>query len=477
MSGGGSADAGLSSGSSGTGGSGDAFNDALGSALSSGFDDASTGDTNGGAEPDATGGAEGADQISDNQPPLEADEVNEQTDGQAPTADGNAEPLPGWKLNEDGTYNVSAAELPRVQSALQYADAVSQYFNTPQEAQNAASTASQMRQLQNDWNYGSADSVRGVLDFLVGNTHTDPNGRAAFQRSFGQMMSMAPDYLQRSNPQAYSSLVQSFTNRIIESRYQHAASVAAQFPNSDSAKQAMIDAQAVEYGITGGTYRTELPKVDSQAQARTQFEQQRADFQRQQDAAFQRDLTVWNTSSLDGAETQQLNAAIDAKLATVKDKFPETAFADMREGIRREVIAELKKATDWFTEHTQSRDALIRQYQQTWRSNSPLDGLKPLLNSHVADFMLRANRVLTPIAQKRITAATQARVAAVNGRGRNANGQFQTGSPTAPASANRPNPTNGANNGRNGNTPRQPNQSRSDQFDAALASAFAQFRR
>ena len=57
---------------------------------------------------------------------------------------------------------------------------------------------------------------------------------------------------------------------------------------------------------------------------------------------------------------------------------------------------------------------LISDFQHTWRNATPGQGLQPRIQAYVNDFMNRANRVLGPIAQKRINAATAARVSAAN---------------------------------------------------------------
>src|SRR5580704_7827827 len=96
------------------------------------------------------------DQSDSSQVPAEGADLA--ADPNAPPA--NAEPFPGWKLNEDGTYTVTSTELPRIQAALQYNDAVSQIFQTPQEAQESYAYSSGFRQLQNDWKYGTPDAVK-----------------------------------------------------------------------------------------------------------------------------------------------------------------------------------------------------------------------------------------------------------------------------------------------------------------------------
>ena len=447
--------------------------------LSSNFSDGE--DTPGGEgatePPPPPGGDEeypGGEGPANAQPTQQADDANQ------PPADGqpapDTSPIPGWKANPDGTYTVPATELPRVQSALKFSEAVSQFFTTPQEAQSAYSTSSQMRQLQNDWAYGTDQSVQSVLQFLAGEFHPDPSGRATFSRSFGKMLSLAPDYLQRANPQAYQSLVQSFGTRLADSLYQRASQLATQYgPDNQIVKDALQEAQAVEWGLSGGrNYRTDLPKSDPQAQARAEFEHRQQEFNTRQEAALRRDVAAFNNSAVEGAKLTQLDQAIAAKLVPVKDRFPEVAFNDLVAGIHGEVMRTLEQSnSDWYTEHRQNFDSLINDFRTTWQQGSPGNGLQPRIASYISDFMSRANRVLGPIAQKRINAATQARVASANTRNRTNTGQF-----TAPTAANS---GNGANAGRpRPNSPAagqngQP-ESRSDKFDREWSAVFAPFR-
>lgn len=393
------------------------------------------------------------------------------TDPNAATGAGagaNAEPIPGWKLNADGqTYTVPSAELPRVQAALQYAEALGQYFSTPEEAQGAYSSASQMRQMQNDWQYGTPDAIRSVMNFLAGASHTDPAGRMAFQRSFGQMMSMAPDILRQTNPQAYSQFVGSMNNRAVEGLYMKAAHDAAQYgPQSDVAKQSLLDAQSVEWGFTG-KYRETAPTVDPNAQRQAQFTQQQRDFEARQSAALRRDVGNFNNSYLEGPKLAKLDQMIAEKLSPIKSRYPEGVFNDTVAGIHREIVDTLAKQTDWYTEHRQAFDQLINDYRMTWAQGSPGNGLQPRINAYQQDYLNRAGRIAGPIIQKRLnaatTAVTSARKANANGTTRNNAGATQ--------------PRNGASSSNApGNGQRQTGESRSQQADRELAALFSSMR-
>jgi hypothetical protein len=401
----------------------------------------------------------------------------------------NSEPFPGWKLNEDGSYNVVSTELPRIQAALQYNEAVSQIFQTPQEAQESYATSSQMRQMQNDWRYGTPDAIRSVAEFLAGNGHSDPAGKMAFQRSFGQLAGMLPDMLRQQNPAAYNTLVQSFGPRIWQPLYQRAASIAAQY-GSDSleAKAALQQAQGVQWGMTG-QYPTELPKVDPQSQAQTAFQQREQAFNQRQEAALRRDVQSFN-NQFEGARLSQLDQMITAKLAPIKDRYPEIALKDLISGIRGEVLQTLDSQENLSIEQRQEHDAIVQDFHTTWHRGSPGQGLGPRVQAYQQNFLARAGRVLGPIAQKRINAATQARVNAntsprnrtnaQQGQGANA-GVPRQNSPNGQANG-RTNGTNGANgtngqNGRNGTNGQGQGVSKRDQFDKEWQAAFSSFRR
>jgi hypothetical protein len=93
----------------------------------------------------------------------------------------------------------------------------------------------------------------------------------------------------------------------------------------------------------------------------------------------------------------------------VKPKFGDVAYADLREGIKRELIDSLR-ASEWWTEHNQNFDQLIADYRLTWQNGQPGAGLQPRVQSYINDFVSRASRLLPSIAQKRVNATTTARL-------------------------------------------------------------------
>ena len=208
-----------------------------------------------------------------------------------------------------------------------------------------------------------------------------------------------------------------------------------------------------------GKYQTELPKVDPAAQAQTQWQRERAEFQQRQESALKRDVVGFNNTAVEGAKFQQLGSRIDAVLAgpagkptNLKERLGEVAYNDLKAGIHREVVDSLMKS-EWFTEHKQNFDQLISDYQHTWRNGSPGQGLQPRVQAYINDFLARASRQLPAIAAKRVNATTQARL------GRSAPTDASPCQATPPAQA----PSNGQ--------PQAQGRMPSDQWEKELADA------
>jgi len=370
----------------------------LGSLLGDAYDSASADETPGGeAGGDSSLPSEGSQEIPGGDAPTapQTQDTAPQGDSQ-PRADANQSP---WQLSPDGNfYQVPKAELPRVQGALQYSQQVSQIFATPAEAQSASQQAFDHRTMYNDWTFGSDRAVKSVLDYWSGASHQDPQSRATFSRSFEKMLTMAPGVLRQTNPTAYQNFIQSTGKSLVESLYAKAAQT--QNPTH------LEDAQAVEWGLTGH-YQKELPQADPQAQARTAWEQERADFDNRQSIALQRDSEGFQTSSLDGPKFQKIDAALDKILAPIKAKYSDIAYRSIKKSIHDEVGATLRQS-EWWTEHKQQSDAIMQDYGTAWHSGSR-DGrsLQPRVQAYHADFLSRANRVLPSIAAKYVNATSQ----------------------------------------------------------------------
>src|SRR6202012_3088520 len=163
------------------------------------------------------------------------------------------------------------------------------------------------------------------------------------------------------------------------------------------AKDALLEAQAVEWGLTG-KYQSEIPRADPQAQARAKFEQREREFNQRQGAGMKRDTYAFNNAAVEGAKLKQLDAAITSKLPAIKDRFPETAFNDLVAGIHRETMDALAKDEYWFTEDKQIFDQIIADFRTTWQRGNPGQGLQPRVQAYINDFLSRANRVMGPIA-------------------------------------------------------------------------------
>jgi hypothetical protein len=366
----------------------------LGALLNDGYDAAAGESTEPAGDPGGEGGVE---------PSQPFEETPAEIPGETPASLApETTPVESpWQLAPDGkSYLMPKGELPKVQSAIKYTEAVSQIYATPQEAQTAALQASDLRQITNDWMYGTDESIRGVLNHWAGGNHQDPAMRASFQRSFAKMATMAPEILKTVNPQAYSQFVATMGKSVVQSAYEKAARI--------GTPEALQEAQAVEWGLTG-QYQKELPKQDPAAQAQQQWQREKQEFEARQQNALKRDVMSFNQTAVEGAKFTQLGTRIDALLAPVKGKFNEVAYNDLKAGIQREAIDAISKQ-EWFTEHRQNFDQLMADYRHTWTQGSPGQGLQPRVQAYIQDFLSRVSRVLPQIAQKRVNATTQARL-------------------------------------------------------------------
>lgn len=372
--GGQAADAGSSSG------------DGLGDVLSSAFDSAQ----DSGAEAGSPEGQGAELDLVPGEP--------EQAQGQDPVdpaAPAGNEPFP---LSPDGqNYQVPKAALPQLLEAQKFQAEVGKFFLSPQEAEQASYQAHDMRVMQNDWVTGSPQSIQGVLAHLAGVNHSgNPQVQARFQQAFAQAIPQAVQMLSRLNPQAFQGHVQQIQAHIVQQAYQRAA--LSQNPEDLKA------AQYLDWGATGD-YKKDLSGVQQQVQETPQQLQMR-EFEARQDRAYQRDVQEFNQSALEGAKFKALDFKIDTLLSKVKDRYSPAALADMKLGIQRDVMSKLK-SSEWFLEHQQTFGHLIGDYQQTWKSGNPGQGLKPRVDAYVNDFLSRASRNLPEIIQSRINGTKQ----------------------------------------------------------------------
>lgn len=399
----------------------------LGSLLGDAFDTASQEESQ---QPIGDDLSEGADL---NEPAAQDPAQNAAPDSQEgqPPADPNSTPYP---LSEDGqSYLVPKAELSSIQTDRTFAKEVGQYFASPQEAHISYLQASDLRAMGNDWMQGSDQAIQGVLSHWAGANHAhSPAVQAKYQASFAKMASMLPEQLKTVNPQAYGTMVDGMIGKAIERAYERAV----QSQNPEDFKRA----QELDWGATG-QYKTELPKVDSRAAQETALEAKMREFNTRQDAALNRDIGNFNQQTVEGAKFKQLNGMIDKLLEPVKARYGDTAYADLRAGIQRELMTTLQNQPEWFLEHRQTWDQIMDDYKTSWKAGQGPQALQPRINAYVSDFISRAKRFLPSITQKRIGATTSAQ------RPRTPQGQFapqaRQGAPATPAPNGSPAPTNG----------------------------------
>ncbi len=337
-------------------------------------------------------------------------------------AQAGEEPFP---LSPDGlSYVVPKASLPELLAARDFHSQVSQFFSSPTEAHSAALQASDMRQMSNDWAIGTPQSIRGFLDYWSGANATDPGAKARFSQSLGQMAQMLPDVLSRSNPQAFQALSArvgpQFLASMAESAYQHAAQT------GDPAD--LLYAQNLEWTSNGGQGYRANPRdpafqgqngaVQGQSGAvqasstpeMRAFQAEKTAFEARQSQALNRDLQAFNSEHLEGAKYKALGAKIDKLLEPAKSKFSPVAFEDLKAGVLREINSRLESSPDFWTEHAQHFYQLVQDYKSSWAQGSPAKGLESRIQSYISEFSSRASRDLPSIVQKRLAAATSAKV-------------------------------------------------------------------
>lgn len=425
----------------------------LGSTLSAAFDEAS-----GESTLDSSAAPAGEPSIGDQTSDLDLGQpaIDPQT-----TTDPAAQPQAGaeaspYTLSPDGKfYQVPKSELPQFQTAQKYFQQVSQHFATPQEAQNAASQAADLRIMSNDWASGADQSIETVLRHWAGFDHSaNPQIQQRYQQSFAKMAELMPNTLKQINPQAYEGMQARLITESIESAYQKAA----QTRNPEDFKAA----QERDYGFTG-QYKTDPSQIQKQQTQQVSAEQQRMrEFETREANALKRDIGDFNTSAVEGAKFNQFGQMLDKTLGKIKDRYSEAGFNDLKAGIHRELIDTMKNQPDsWWMEHTQEWQRIMDDYRSIWKQGGDAKSLQPRVQSYIQSFISRANRLMPPIAQKRIGAATNAAQA------RSRTGQFaapqpqtrQPGQPGQPAA------------------PQQPTgKTSSDQWNSDWANEFAQFR-
>lgn len=396
-----------------------ALGDAFDSATSAGGDSAPSGGT---ADP-ALQTAGNADLFPTEVAPVVDGQPNAQPQA---TADPAASP---YQLSADGNfYQVPKGELPQFQNAHKFHQAVSQIFQTPQEAQSASLQAADHRIMSNDWASGSDESLQRFINHFAGHDHSaNPQMQQRFQQSFSRMATMLPETLKQVNPQAYESMGAAIVTGRIEAAYQKAATTG----NAEDFKSA----QEMDYGFTG-QYKQDLSQVQKQTPQMSAEAQRMKEFESREANALKRDIGDFNQSAVEGPKFKQFGDMLDKTLAKIKGNYPEEAFNDLKAGIHRELIDTMKNQPDsWWTEHTQEWQRLMDDYRQVWKTGGDVKFLQPRVQSYAQSFVSRAQRLLPSIAQKRIGAATQAQ--ARTRTGQYAAPQPQTGQP-APAAAQQP---------------------------------------
>lgn len=413
----------------------------LGSVLGSGFDeafgsnDAPAGDT----PPEQSAPAEVAAPEADTEiadPAADLAPETDQTLDAAPATPGD------YPLSPDGkSYLIPKTDFQSIKGVQQYHTQVSQLFPTPQEAQNAATQASDFRQMSNDWMTGAEPNIDAVMNYFAGGDHIQGSPiQQKFQQSFMKMAERMPETLSRMNPQAHEAFVNAQVGKAIEMAYEKASTTG----NPEDLKRA----QELDWGVTG-QYKTELPKIDPQVKAQQDFERRQAEFSQQRTQMLDSQLKAYNTEQVEGAKFNEVNGMIDKTLSKIADRYTPIAYKDLKTGIQRELIDAMSgRATDtypngipgqreWYAEHKQAFDQLVADFKQSWNPTTPGRGLEQRVTAYRQDYLNRANRILPSIAKPRIETATR-----TPGAARSATGQFAGKKPAVAPVQSQPAPQN-----------------------------------
>lgn len=295
-----------------------------------------------------------------------------------------------YQLTKDGAaYIVPKTELPQFQGAKQYADATQEFFPTAGDAKLGYLEASDFRALRSDFLSGDPNNIDAMLGYFSGKDHADPALAGQFRESFVRMAERIPETLKSINPDAHAKLGDSFINSRIESAYTRAAETG----NPDD----LLAAQRMDWGHTG-RYKTELPKVDPQAAARSAEAARLKGIEDRETGIYNRDWKSFNTSTLEGPKWAAFNAEIEKTLAPVKDSYDPIVFKALTKQISDDLIGKLQGDYEWARNHKNELGMLQRDYQNLWKAQKPADGLKPRIETYTKDFMGRVRRYLPSIA-------------------------------------------------------------------------------
>jgi hypothetical protein len=369
----------------------------LGSAIDEAFSEATSGGE-GGEQQSAPPEPE-SDPFDDAQP--EGAQAAEPEGGQAQQSEGVK--VDGYAVDPQGNYIVPKHELPQLQAAKTYAEAVQQKFPTAQDAEVAYAQSSDFQAMMNDMQYGADADVDAMLQFLSGANAADPQTKASMQSGFERMATRASNMLQKLNPQAFDKHVQGLVQGNIDALYQRW-----QQTGNEEDKLAY---QRASWGHTG-QYKTEMTPIDPMQQAQEQLVRQQQSLQAHESQLLERDWTSYNRNSVDGPRWEQFNAEIDTMLKPIKAAYAPEVFGALRDNIASQVLDKMKNDFEFSRTQSISRTQIQKGYEQLWRNRQPADSLKPRIDSYQANFMARARQILPSVAKPLIDKAAAPRAAA-----------------------------------------------------------------
>lgn len=368
----------------------------------------------------------GEESPAEGEQPTEEEAQPDEAEGQKPAEGAEGD----YPLSEDGkSYVVPKEDWTGIKAQREYAAKVQEWFPTPQHAEVARKDSVGSGRMWNDIQSGTPQSHEALLHFLNGMDVDSryPDLKAQVQANFLNLVDRMPGYLEKSNPEAHAR----FVDKLIKNEIKYAYDMAAKSGNKDD----FLSAQRLDYGWNG-QYLTELPKAPAQPDA---VDARLQELNSREAAMLGREWTEFDKANLEPKKWGDFYLEVDRVLSPFKDKYSQTTFNYIRQGIVNDVRNKLLEDKLWADEHSNTLLGLKQEFERRWRAGQSTADLMPSIQAFRNDFMLRAKRFLPSIAKQAVESTppnkpggAKKAVAAVAPGGqpvRAQNGQFQKPAP------------------------------------------------
>src|ERR1019366_8747869 len=114
-----------------------------------------------------------------------------------------------------------------------------------------------------------------------------------------------------------------------------------------------------------GVYKYDFKK---KADAPTAPNPQQQALEAREQQQYDRDYKYFDSTELHGPMWKDYFSDIDRALAPVKDKYSETAFQDMKDGINKQLLVELNKDLEWSRMNNIERNSILAAHKQMWKN-------------------------------------------------------------------------------------------------------------